>query len=115
MSLYRTTPYLSYRAPRWQKNAINGIERLISYPPVMLRIKDQEIETSQGATIPLDHAPRLWKFIHRVMQSGTPYERNEHTEHDRIDTDGTLTAGCHIISFSEIQRIADQLGFSVPA
>ena len=109
-------PYLSFKAPSWQKNAVKEIITIRVDPPTMLRIKDQEIETSHGATIPLSHTPRLWKLIRHVMQSGTPYQRNGHTEHaghypiDRIEPDGTLTIGCHVITFDEIQRIANQLG-----
>ena len=110
-----------WNLPNWQRLAIADIKDDLVQLPVMLRIKGDQIETSQGATIPLDHAPRIWKFVCRVMQSGTPYERNGHTEHaghfpiDRVDIDGTLKAGCHTIPFSEIQRIADQLGLNVTA
>lgn len=65
---------------------------------------------------PLEHGKRLWPIIRRVMASGTPYQRNGHTEHvgnfavSQIDVDGTLYAGCHTIPFAELARIAGQLG-----
>jgi len=45
-----------------------------------------------------------------------PYQTNGHTIHlghytlDRIDADGTVKAGCHIIPFEEVEYIAGQLG-----
>jgi hypothetical protein len=95
--------------------------------PVYLRIQpinpsdvDREtmIQTSLGATIPASHAPRLWKFIRLVMQRGVPYNHNGHTEHagdfriDKVEVDGTVYAGCHVIKFDEIQKLAETLGLS---
>lgn len=86
--------------------------------PIALRIDGDEIVTSQGAVIPADHCDRIWRTVGAVIRRGTPYVRNGHTEHagayaiDRIDTDGTLKAGCHTIEHSELRRIARQLGLA---
>lgn len=86
--------------------------------PVMLRIDRDEIVTSRGARIPLDHAPRIWATVSAVMRRGVAYERNGHTEHagtyaiDRIEPDGTLKAGCHTIPHSELRAVARQLGLA---
>lgn len=86
--------------------------------PALLRVAGAEIVTSQGARIPLDHAPRLWTFIERVRASGTAYQRNGHTEHagafavDSVAPDGTLTAGCHVIEYAELRRLAVGLGLA---
>jgi hypothetical protein len=84
----------------------------------LLRVNGNEIETSQGARIPLDHAPRLWTLIQAVRASGQPYKRNGHTEHagqfaiDRVEVDGTLKAGCHQIAYDEIERMARHLNLA---
>jgi hypothetical protein len=83
--------------------------------PTMLRISGDEVETSLGARVPVSHAKRGLAFVRRVMASGQEYVRNGHTLHlghyaiDKIETDGTLHAGCHVIKFSEIENLAPAL------
>ncbi len=83
--------------------------------PVMLRIRtfgaDESaqhavamVETSRGAQVPVSHAIRGLRFVRAVVARGEAFQTNGHTFHlghykiDRIDVDGTLTAGCHVIS-----------------
>jgi hypothetical protein len=81
----------------------------------LLRIKGNEVETSKGARVPVSHAKRGLAFVRRVVSSGQEYIRNGHTLHlghyaiDRIETDGTLHAGCHVIKFAEIENLAPAL------
>jgi hypothetical protein len=94
--------------------------------PVMLRIRNfgadedvqhavAEVETSRGARVPVSHAIRGLRFVRAVVQRGEAFETNGKTFHlghykiDRIDVDGALTAGCHVISYAEIERIAPEL------
>jgi hypothetical protein len=92
--------------------------------PTMLRIKtvttdgdtsETIVQTSRGASVPIEHAIRGLRIVRAVMHSGKEYQRNGHTEHlgpyavDRITTDGTLYAGCHVITWDEIEKIAPQL------
>ena len=87
--------------------------------PSMLRIDGDEVVTSRGARFPVSHAKRALAFIRRVRESGQAYVRNGHTIHlgpyalDRIEPDGMVKAGCHVVSFEEIERIAPTLD-SVP-
>jgi len=54
-------------------------------------------------------------FVRRVRESGQEYVHNGHTIHlghyviDRIEPDGTVHAGCHVVEWQEIERIAQQL------
>src|ERR1019366_8962284 len=54
-------------------------------------------------------------FVRKVRASGQEYVRNGHTIHlgnyviDRIDSDGSVHAGCHVVRWEEIERIAPQL------
>jgi hypothetical protein len=80
--------------------------------PIRLRIRDDELQTSRGARVPLAHAVKAFGVIKRLHDKGQAYERNGHTIHlgyfalDAIDTQGNVTAGCHHVSWEEIQRVA---------
>jgi hypothetical protein len=102
------------RLARW----INGEgEAWTNIPgPVRLRIMGEEIQTSKGARVPVAHAARVWRLVRACVSTGSVYQRNGHTERvgefaiDRVDEDGTLTAGCHTVAYAELARIAGLLG-----
>lgn len=94
----------------------------VSYIPgvsPMLRVVGNEVQTSLGARFPVSHARHGLDFIHKVRKSGREYVRNGHTIHlghyviDRIEPDGTVHAGCHVVKWEEIERITAQLVCSV--
>ena len=84
----------------------------------MLRVVGDEVETSLGARFPRAHAIRGLAFVREVRASGREYVANGHAIHlgnyaiDRIEPDGTVHAGCHVVRWEEIERIAPEL--SVP-
>jgi hypothetical protein len=88
--------------------------------PTMLRIDGDEVQTSRGARFPISHAKRALAFVRKIRESQKAYVRNGHTIHlgpyalDRIEPDGTVRAGCHVVSWEEIERIASALD-SVPS
>jgi hypothetical protein len=81
----------------------------------MLRVVGDEVETSLGARFPRAHAIRGLALVRRVRASGREYVRNGHAIHlghyvvYRIEPDGTVHAGCHVVRWEEIERIAPQL------
>jgi len=81
----------------------------------MLRVVGDEVETSLGARFPRAHAIRGLAFVRGVRASGREYVRNGHAIHfgnyvvDRIESDGTVHAGCHVVRWEEIERIAPEL------
>ena len=83
--------------------------------PAMLRIDGNEVVTSRGARFPVSHAKRALAFVRKVHESGQAYVRNGRTIHlgpyalDRIEANGTVKAGCHVVSWEEIERIAPAL------
>jgi hypothetical protein len=87
--------------------------------PAMVRIVGDEVQTSRGARFPISHAKRGLAFVRKVRESGQAYVRNGHTIHlgpyaiDRIEPDGTVKAGCHVVAWEEIERLAPALD-SVP-
>jgi hypothetical protein len=102
---------------RWRAGHYSGC---LYDVPTMLRIDGPEVVTSRGARFPVSHAKRALAFVRKIRESGQAYVRNGHTVHlgpyplDRIEPDGTVKAGCHVVSWEEIQRIAPALD-SVPA
>jgi hypothetical protein len=84
--------------------------------PIRLRIKGDELQTSRGARVPLDHAIKAFRIIKRLHDKGHAYERNGHTIHlghfvlDAVDPQGNVTAGCHQVEWEEIERVATIAG-----
>lgn len=89
-------------------NYISGI-------PPMLRIRGREVETSLGARFPVEHALQGLALVRQVRESRREYVHNGHAIHlgqyiiDRVDSDGTVHAGCHVVTWEEIERIVPQL------
>ncbi len=98
-----------------EKRLYNTKELIRHQPVTYMRIKGENIETSHGAMFPVTHAVKAWPLINKIKESGTAWEKNGHTIHlgefqiDRIETDGTIKAGCHTVAWNEIERIAIQL------
>lgn len=97
----------------WQSGAYGQLHT----NPVMLRVDGEEIQTSQGARIPLAAAPMVWAKVERARKSGRCYEPSglaDVTIGDyaltRIEADGTLVVGCHTIPYSELALMARTLG-----
>jgi hypothetical protein len=92
-----------------------------------LRVRGENVETSQGASFPVDHAVRAIRVIQRMMRNtdgntdAPLFVRNGktirlgHYQVDRIDADGVIHAGCHKVSRSEFESIAQQLREQVEA
>ena len=92
------------------------------YPPggygeaIRLRIAGEELQTSRGARVPLEHAVKAFRVLKRLHDKGQAYQRNGHTIHlghfalDSLDTEGNVTAGCHTVQWAEIERVAALAG-----
>jgi hypothetical protein len=84
--------------------------------PCALRIKDNEIETSHGAAVPLSYARRLWTLIEACRAAHAPYYPKEFTvgsyRLNEVTATGDLQVGCHFIPYESIVPIAVQLGFT---
>ncbi len=75
------------------------------------RIVGAEVQTTQGAVVPLDHIRRVMPIVRRLYERGETYQANGHTIHlghyqiDSIAQDGTLRAGCHTFPRAEVERL----------
>lgn len=82
----------------------------------MLRIHGDTVETSQGATVPMEHAVRAYRAVKRCHDAGIAWEPNGHTLHvghftvNRISADGDLWAGCHRINWVEVESFGRMAG-----
>jgi hypothetical protein len=82
----------------------------------ILRVVRDELQTSLGASVPLSHAIRVFKMVKLCRDTGTAWKRNGHTlrvghfQVDAIAATGDFEAGCHSISWSEVERVAKQIG-----
>lgn len=89
--------------------------------PAMLRIDRDEVVTSRGVHFPVSHAKRALVLVRKIRESGQAYARNGHTIYlghyaiDRIESNGTVKAGCHVVSWEEIERIAPLLDSTNPS
>ena len=95
----------------WREGANLG---WLNFEVTALRIKDDEIETSRGAKIPLDHAIKAWPLLKRISESNEVFTPSGHALHlghytvSRADKKA-LIVGCHTIPMAEVFGIAKQL------
>lgn len=75
------------------------------------------LETSQGATVPLRHAARVFAFVRAIRERGEAWEANRaapirvgHFTLDSVAPSGDFVAGCHRIHWPETERLARELG-----
>ncbi len=78
-----------------------------------------EVETSRGATFPVEDAVKAWQLIGICRAKGEGWERNGHMvrmgafQLDAVDGSGTVRAGCHVVRYEESERMAKLLGLEV--
>lgn len=74
------------------------------------------LETSHGASVPLAHAIRVFRFLKLMRERGEGWQRNGRTIRvghyavDSVRPDGGFTAGCHRFAWPEIETLALALG-----
>lgn len=106
------------RLEKWRGNAEYVYFRTSRGDKTYMRVNGENIETSQGANFPVDHAKRAFQFIRNWKENHTGENwsratnraiRLGHFQIDVIDISGNVHAGCHFVEWDEIERIARQL------
>ena len=115
------------RAEYEKKAALDASERLalwqagehvpqtnFNYCDTVLRLKNDEIQTSRGARIPVTDALKIYPLLDRAKRTGNKLEAGLHNINlgaYRFNSfDGnTLVVGCHSIAWGEIEKMAIQL------
>jgi hypothetical protein len=81
-----------------------------------LRIMGDTLETSHGASVPLEHAVKAFRFIKLCRERGESFHRNGrtirvgHFQVDSISESGDFKAGCHSFTWPEVERVAKLAG-----
>ncbi len=92
-------------AIQWRKGEIDATYKLRELP-VMLRINGDELQTSQGARVPVDAARVIFSRF-----KDNPEKINGHAPIDigefkiQCYSNGLITAGCHVIPWIEVERV----------
>ena len=74
------------------------------------------LETSHGASVPLPHAIKAFRFVKLCRERGTGWASNGriirvgYYQIDGITADGDFKAGCHNFKWPEIAALAESLG-----
>lgn len=92
----------------------HGEDVRINFEMTALRVKGDQIETTKGARIPLEHAIKAWPLFKRIYDRNETFTPNGHTIHlghysvKQCDSKN-LIVGCHTIPMLEVLGIANQL------
>lgn len=87
-----------------------------------LRVRGDMLETSHGASVPLEHAVKAFRFIKLCRERNEAFHRNGrtirvgHFQVDSISPSGDFKAGCHSFTWPEVEKAAKAAGvFDCPA
>lgn len=100
----------------WHKGADVRITFDAETGGAALRIRGDLLETSHGASVPLAHAIKAFRFVKLMRERGTEWQRNGktirvgHFQIDSIAANGDFVAGCHKFSWPEVERAAALAG-----
>lgn len=104
------------RLPLWERGESVPLDGF-HYHDTILRIKNENVETSRGARIPVSDAVAIWPILLRTKKSGKTLDAGLHAiklgSYRFNSFDGnTLIVGCHSIAWPQLEKIATQLNLS---
>lgn len=82
----------------------------------LLRVYNDSLQTSWGASVPLADAVAVFRFVKMVRARGTSWHANGKRIYvgsysvDKVMPSGSFKAGCHLINWPEIERAAIAAG-----
>lgn len=105
------------RLEKWRDNVEYVYFRTSRGDKTYMRVNGGNIETSQGAAFPVEHAKKAFMRVLACRNSAMTWNSEEqgktialgHFKIDHVDTAGNVKAGCHFVEWDEIERIARQL------
>lgn len=97
----------------WLAGASNGYHTPGYHPA--LRVRGECLETSAGASVPLPDAVRLFKLAQGVRARGAAWFPAEPVRCGfyslvGISAEGDLSIGCHRLAWSDMERVAQDVG-----
>lgn len=103
------------------KDWLNGATRSLPHNvPMTLRIVRDELQTSQGARVPLPEAIALTRFAASCRTNGKEWRKNGERravgqfQVDRITENGDIVAGCHVIPWAAIASCVTRYHSQLP-
>ena len=108
----QTKPTIS--PDEWQagRGDSNYASRTYGNNGTLVRRKGERLETSRGAQVPWKHAIIAFRKAMHCRAANSEWQRNGEKlpvgtfQVNRIAADGTLIAGCHVIAWDEMLRLA---------
>lgn len=82
-----------------------------------VRVRENVVETSSGARVPLAHAKRLLAMAAQIRASGREWAGSVPVGAfvlRHIAPNGDARVGCHFLEFAEMLRAAERAGIAVP-
>lgn len=82
----------------------------------LLRTRDNQVQTSQGAMFPVPHAKKAWPYVRNCKRKGINWHTNGHKIKlgsfgiEEISSAGDVRAGCHFVKYEEVEAMARSLG-----
>lgn len=83
-----------------------------------VRVYGDEVQTSQGARVPLSAGRMLLARAARCRATGTPLycsHRVGSFHLSAIDAEGNARVGCHLLEWSQMEAAAQRAGIAIPA
>ena len=98
------------RIKRWKDGQF--MHKCMNFDECFLRVRGDSVQTSDGASVPVEHARHVWPLIKRCHDNKHAWATNGHTEHlgsfklERVTADGDIKVGCHFIRWAEVERMS---------
>lgn len=96
--------------------AVPSSYRLDGNGSVYMRVNGDVLETSLGASVPLAHAVKAFRFVKLCRERGETWRTNGrvirvgHFNVESIDAEGNMRAGCHYFTWARIAEAARMAG-----
>lgn len=91
----------------WQADSRGGVR---------MRVVGDNLQTAKGAEVPLRHAVKVFRFIKKCRAENKDWHKNGmsvrcgHYQIDRIMSNGDFHAGCHFITWTQVEIAAKAAG-----
>lgn len=105
---------------KWRRGEIHSLTVPNSYRSnAVLRVRDNQVETSLGITVDATEAARVWKIMCRYHNRKAPFrhdvirDASDHPWTINSFENDVMKAGCHRLHFDDMAYAAQQLGLAV--
>lgn len=106
----------------WRNGVLHSLYLRSTDGVAYCRVIGNELQTSMGVRVPLDHAKAIVRFAAACRARGVEWSRTGgngprvgHYTLDKVSPDGSITAGCHRIAWDEMARCASAIGWQPEA